>query len=59
MMSRIYVHDLSMQSEKERSILHSIEVKAILPICEREGSYESTFIREQSAFYEVGRLAVF
>jgi hypothetical protein len=58
MPSRTNVHDLSVQSEKKWPILHSIEIEAVQPICERESSHKSTFICEQSALYEVGRLAV-
>lgn len=53
------IHDLSVQCKKEWPVLHSIEIKAVKPICERKCSYESTFVGEESAFYEVGRLAVF
>ena len=53
------VHDLSVQGEKEWPVLHSIEIEAVDPICERECSYESTFVGKESTFYEVGRLAVF
>ena len=37
-------HDLSVQCKKKRSVLHSIEIEAVKPICERECSYESTFV---------------
>jgi hypothetical protein len=53
------VHDLSVQCKKEWSVLHSIEIEAVKPICERECSYESTLVCEESTFYEVSRLAVF
>jgi len=53
------VHDLSVQCKKEWPVLHSIEIEAVKPVCERECSYESTFVCEESTFYEVGRLAVF
>ena len=38
------VHDLSVQCKKEWPVLHSIEIEAVKPICERECSYESTFV---------------
>ena len=53
------VHDLSVQCKKERPVLHSIEIEAVKPICERKCSYESTFVCEESTFDEVSRLAVF
>ena len=56
--SKTAVHDLSVQCKKEWSVLHSIEIEAVQPICERESSYEGTFICKESTFYEVGRLAV-
>jgi hypothetical protein len=52
------VHDLSVQGQKEWPVLHSIKIEAIQSICERERSYESTFVCKESTFYEVGRLAV-
>jgi hypothetical protein len=52
------VHDLSVQCKKEWPVLHSIEIEAVQPICERECSYESAFVCKESTFYEVGRLAV-
>ena len=53
------VHDLSVQRKKEWPVLHSIEIKAVKPICKCECSYESTFVCEESTLYEIGRLAVF
>jgi hypothetical protein len=53
------VHDLSVKCKKEWPVLYSIEIEAVKPICERECSYESAFVCEESTFYEVGRLAVF
>jgi hypothetical protein len=47
------------QRKKEWPVLHSIKIQAIQPVCERERSYESTFVRKKGTFYEVGRLAVF
>jgi len=38
------VHDLSVQRKKKWPVLHSIEIEAVKPICERECSYESTFV---------------
>jgi hypothetical protein len=52
------LHDLSVQCKKKWSVLHSVEIEMIEPVCECEGPYEGTFIRKESAFYEVGRLAV-
>ena len=53
------VHNLSVQCKEEWPVLHSIEIEAVKPICEGECSYESTFVCEESTFYEVSRLAVF
>jgi hypothetical protein len=52
------VHDLSVQCKKEWPVLHLIEIEADSAVCKRESSYEGTFVCKESAFYEVGRLAV-
>ena len=57
-MLRSGLHDLSVQGKKEWSVLYSIKLETIKPICEGECPYEGAFIRKESAFYVVGRLAV-
>ena len=57
-LGKFHIHDVPVQSKVERPILDPIEIKAIQPICERERSYEGTFIRKQGTLYEVSRLAM-
>jgi hypothetical protein len=57
-MARTGLHHLSVQRKKEWPVLHSVKIEAIEPVCKRKCPYEGTFICKESAFYEVGRLAV-